>query len=244
MHYAHSFTTIATAGFSTKNESIAFFRSVEIEMVIMVFMILSALPYILYIMLIRGQFTIFSDWQVRTFLIILFGAISITTIYLVLHEGYSIQYALRIASFNITSILTTTGFSSADYSTWGSFILVFIFLIMSIGGCTGSTTGGIKIFRIQILFKTAKLQIKRLIYPHIADKLNYNREFVSDIVITSVTSYIIIFGFMFCVLSGVLGSFWLRLLKQFKAVQLSIISNLGPALGNILGPAGNFLQLR
>src|SRR5210317_1941547 len=147
----HSMTTIATGGFSNYNESIGYFNSIPIEISSMLFIILGSLPFIVYIKFINGNKKIFtSDIQIRTFIKIILIAISILSIYLIFYDGT--KFDLRSIFFNVISILTGTGYVNAEFDGWGSFALVLFLSLMFIGGCAGSTTCGIKIFRIQILY--------------------------------------------------------------------------------------------
>ena len=146
----HSMTTIATGGFSNYNESIGFFNSFSIEISAMIFIILGSLPFIAYIKFLSGNKKIFfSDIQIKTFIKIIFISIIILSVYLSINN--STQLNLRSIFFNVISILTGTGYVNAQFDNWGGFPLILFLGLMFIGGCAGSTTCGIKIFRIQIL---------------------------------------------------------------------------------------------
>ena len=157
----HSMTTIATGGFSNYNQSIGFFDSLAIETSAMIFIILGSLPFIIYIKFINGNRSIFtSDIQIRTFLKIIFLSIIILSIYLAFNNSNSFNF--RSISFNVISILTGTGYVNAQFDNWGGFPLVLFLALMFIGGCAGSTTCGIKIFRFQILYSFVTNQLKKL----------------------------------------------------------------------------------
>jgi len=239
----HAMTTIATAGFSTRDDSIGYFDSLHIEMVMVFFMIASGIPYVLYIQLMRGNSVkLLKDAQVRWYLAIIGFSVLIITAWLIFGMGWAPEDALRSASFNIVSVTTTTGFASNDYYLWGSFPIVFIFLLAVVGGCTGSTTGGIKIFRYQVLFETAKTQINRLIQPHGIFKPLYNGKPISDAASASVLSFFILFAFCFTMLAILLSLTGLDYMTSMSAAA-SMMANLGPGLGDIIGPSGNYSSL-
>ena len=151
---SHALTTLATGGFSTHNESIGYFNSPGIELTAIIFIILGSLPFIAYLKFIKGNKKIFfEDAQIRGFVYLLLSSILIMFIYLFLNNtDYSIIDNIRISSFNVISILSGTGYVTDDFGLWGEFPLIFFLFLMFIGGCAGSTTCGIKIFRLQILF--------------------------------------------------------------------------------------------
>ena len=156
----HSMTTIATGGFSNYNQSIGYFNSIPIEISSMIFIILGSLPFIAYIKFISGDKQIFlKDIQIKTFIKIIITTIIILSIYLLITNGN--EFSLRSISFNTISILTGTGYVSAEFDGWGSFPLTLFFALMFIGGCAGSTTCGVKIFRVQILYLFITNQLKK-----------------------------------------------------------------------------------
>ena len=157
---AHAMTTIATGGFSTYDASIAHFESPVIECIGVVFMLVGSLPFVLYLRALRGNARpLIRDDQVRLFLLIVIIAIFAVAYYRY-EAGAEIGTALREAAFNVVSIITGTGYATADYGAWGSFGLTMFFFLMFVGGCAGSTTCGIKIFRFQVLYATAVTQVR------------------------------------------------------------------------------------
>lgn len=239
----HAMTTIATGGFSTHDKSIGYFNSVNIEMIIAIFMLMSSIPYVLYIQLVRGNMmAIWRDTQVQWYIVLGFLALTVVFMWLYFHENMPPLIALRYATFNITSIITTSGFVSADYSTWGSFVVTLIFLLTVMGGCTGSTTGGIKIFRYQILYETAKVQIRHLIQPHGVFRPVFNGKTVSEIVTSAVMSFFILFAFCFLVVATLLSFTGLDYITSMSAAA-STLANVGPGLGEVIGPSGNYASL-
>ena len=241
---AHSLTTLATGGFSTHNESIGYFNNPGIEITATVFIILGSIPFIAYLKFIKGNKKIFfQDVQVKGFLYLLIISILIMFAYLFINNNeLSFLDNLRISSFNVLSILSGTGYVTDDFGLWGKFPLIFFLFLMFIGGCAGSTTCGIKIFRLQILFLFLKTQVKKLIYPNSIFLVNYNNRKIEDGFINSVIififSYLIIF-FLVAILLSITG---LDFLSAISGAATSI-SNVGPGLGEMIGPNGNFSQV-
>lgn len=236
----HSMTTVSTGGFSTHDASISFYNSRPIETVAIFFMILGALPFLIYIKMLRGDLkSLVTDNQVKFFFSMLLAFISLTIYWLVNHKGFDFSGAVRLASFNITSIMTTTGFASANYNVWGEFMLILFFMLTVVGGCTGSTTGGIKIFRFQILYIIAKYQIFKLIQPHGIYRIQYNKHIVSDNVSSAVLSFFILFCLCFFVVTMLLAISGLDFITSLSAAAAAL-ANVGPGLGDIVGPTGNY----
>ena len=237
----HSMTTIATGGFSNYNESIGFFNSVSIEISSMIFIILGSLPFIGYIKFINGNRKIFfSDIQVKTFLKIILISVIILSIYLFLNNNININ--LRSVLFNVISILTGTGYVNAQFDNWGSFPLVLFLALMFIGGCAGSTTCGIKIFRIQILYLFISNQLKKIIYPKGIFIMKYNQKPMERKFIASIISFIYMYLVIFFILAALLSLTGLDFITAISGAATSI-SNVGPGLGSIIGPNGNFSSL-
>jgi len=160
----HSMTTIATGGYSTQNNSIGHYDSLSIEIVIIFGMIIASLPFILFVKMYNNDIkSLFWDKQVKGFFFLLLVSIFIIAIWLNTKLNFNFIEALRVSAFNVISIITGTGYSTENFSKWGGFAIGLLFIFMLVGGCTGSTTGGIKIFRIQILFKVIIQQIQKVI---------------------------------------------------------------------------------
>ena len=237
----HSMTTIATGGFSNYNESIGFFNSFSIEVSAMIFIILGSLPFIAYIKFLNGNKKIFfSDIQIKTFLKIVITSIVILLIYLIISN--SEQTNLRSVSFNVISILTGTGYVNAQFDKWGSFPLILFLGLMFIGGCAGSTTCGIKIFRLQILYSFVSNQLKKIIYPKGIFVMKYDQNPVDNKFIASIISFIYMYFVIFFIIAALLSLTGLDLITSISGAATSI-SNVGPGLGSIIGPNGNFSSL-
>ena len=237
----HSMTTIATGGFSNYNDSIGFFNSFSIEISAMIFIILGSLPFIAYIKFLSGDKKIFFfDIQVKTFFKIIFISIIILSIYLSINN--LTQLNVRSIFFNVISILTGTGYVNAQFDNWGSFSLVLFLILMFIGGCAGSTTCGIKIFRIQILYSFIINQLKKIIYPKGIFVLKYDKNVVDNKFIASIISFIYMYLVIFFIIAALLSLTGLDFITSISGAATSI-SNVGPGLGSIIGPNGNFSSL-
>ena len=236
----HSMTTIATGGFSNYNESIGFFDSFSIEISAMIFIILGSFPFIAYIKFLNGDKKIFfSDIQIKSFIKILLISIIILSIYLILNTN---QLNLRSVFFNVISILTGTGYVNAQFDNWGGFPLILFLVLMFIGGCAGSTTCGIKIFRVQILYSFISNQLKKIIYPKGVFILKYNQSPVDNKFIASIISFIYMYLVIFFIITALLSLTGLDFITSISGAATSI-SNVGPGLGSIIGPNGNFSSL-
>ncbi|MDC3117666.1 TrkH family potassium uptake protein [Candidatus Pelagibacter sp.] len=237
----HSMTTIATGGFSNYNESIGFFNSFPIEISAMIFIILGSLPFIAYIKFLNGNRKIFfSDIQIRTFLKIILISILILSIYLFLDKSSELN--IRTILFNVISILTGTGYVNAQFDNWGGFPLIIFIGLMFIGGCAGSTTCGIKIFRFQILYSFVLNQLKKIIYPKGIFVLKYNQSPVDDKFTASIISFIYMYLVIFFAITALLSLTGLDFITSISGAATSI-SNVGPGLGSTIGPNGNFSSL-
>ena len=239
---AHAMTTIATGGYSTYDGSIAHFRSATIEYIGVVFMLVGSLPFVLYLRALRGNTrSLLRDDQVRLFLLIVIVSI-IAVAYYRYKMGVEIDTALREASFNVVSIITGTGYATADYGAWGSFGLMIFFFLMFVGGCAGSTTCGVKIFRFQVLYATAVTQIRRLLEPHGVYLAYYNRKPIPEEVSASVMAFFFLYVLSYAVIAIALGLIGVDFLTAASGAATAI-SNVGPGLGPTIGPSGTFATL-
>ena len=237
----HSMTTIATGGFSNYNESIGYFNSLPIEVSSMFFIILGSIPFIAYIKFISGNKKIFlNDIQIKTFLKIIIFTVIILSIYLLFsnHENFS----LRSIFFNTISILSGTGYVNAEFDSWGSFPITLFLALMFIGGCAGSTACGVKIFRIQILYLFIINQLKKIIYPKGVFVIKYDQSAVDEKFIASIISFIYFYIVIFFILTALLSLTGLDFITAISGAATSI-SNVGPGLGPIIGPNGDFSSL-
>jgi len=239
----HSMTTIATGGFSNYNQSIGYFNSILIETTSMIFILLGSLPFIAYLKFLNGDKKIFyTDTQIRTFFKIVFFSIIILFIYLLILKQSLFEISIRSIAFNVISILTGTGYVTQDFNQWGNFPLIFFLILMFIGGCAGSTACGIKIFRIQLLYNFLINQLKKIIYPRGIFIIKYDKSNIDDKFMSSVISFIFLYIVIFFILTAILSLTGLDFITSISGAATSI-SNVGPGLGEIIGPNGNFSSL-
>ena len=239
----HSMTTIATGGFSNYNESIGYFDSSLIEFTSIIFIILGSIPFIAYIKYLNGDKKIFfKDTQIKTFIKIVIFSSLLMYLYLIIKNQSSFETSIRHVVFNVISILTGTGYVTQDFSDWGQFPLIYFLILMFIGGCAGSTACGIKIFRVQILFQFITVQLKKIIYPRGIFKIKYENNNIDEKFLASIISFIFLYIVIFFVITALLSTSGLDLTTSISAAAASI-SNVGPGLGDIIGPDGNFSNL-
>ena len=238
---SHAMTTIATGGFSTHNDSIGFFKNPNIEIVASIFIILGSIPFISYLKFAQGNRKVFfNDVQIKGLIYLLVISITVMFFYLMfINYESSLLDKIRVSSFNVISILSGTGYVTDDFGLWGKFSLVFFLLLMFIGGCAGSTACGIKIFRLQMLLIFLKNQIQKLITPNSVIITKYNNQKISDNFINSVIIFIFTFLFIFLIMAMLLSITGLDFITSISGAASSI-SNVGPGLGDIIGPNGNY----
>ena len=237
---AHSFTTISTGGFSTHDQSFAYFENYSILLIAIVFMILGSFPFLVLAQTsIKNPFAAFKDHQVKIFLLVLL--ISIFLIYFFAQNyliGSELKKLITIA-FNTISIISGTGFISENFEGWGNYASTLFLILMFIGGCAGSTTGGLKIFRFQILLKFIVIHLKKMLQPHAVIASQFNGRKIQDSTYESVMSFFFIYILTFAMSALLLSFSGLDFLTCFSAAA-SAISNVGPGLGEIIGPDGNY----
>ncbi|MCP1621124.1 MULTISPECIES: TrkH family potassium uptake protein [Pseudomonadaceae] len=239
----HAMSAISTGGFSTSDQSLAKWQQPAVHWVAVVVMILGSLPFALYVATLRGnRKALFRDAQVRGFIGLLLA------IWLVLGTWYwattDLHWldALRHVAVNTTSILTTTGFALGDYSLWGNFSLMLFFYLGFIGGCSGSTAGGVKIFRFQVAYILLKANLYQLIHPRAVIKQKYNGHRLDEEIVRSILTFSFFFTITICVIAlglSLQGLDWITALTG----AASTVSGVGPGLGEVIGPAGNFSTL-
>ena len=240
---AHSMTTLSTGGFSNYNESIGFFNNAKIEIVSIIFIILGSIPFISYIKIISGEKNLFlKDVQIKLFFKLILLSIIILVIYLSVKGNNFFEIQIRSVVFNVISILTGTGYVTKEFDQWGNFPLIFFLLLMFIGGCAGSTTCGIKIFRVHMLYFFVKNQLLKLIYPRAVINLKYNNNNVDDKLLSSVISFIYLYILIFFLITALLTLTGLNFITAISGAASSL-SNVGPGLGNEIGPNSNYAGL-
>ncbi len=239
----HSMTTIATGGFSNYDQSIGYFNNPYIETISIIFILLGSIPFILYIKFISDdKKVIFKDEQLKLFLKLSAGSILILFLYLIIVNKNIFEVHIRSVIFNVISILTGTGYVTKEFDQWGNFPLIFFLILMFIGGCAGSTTCGIKVFRVHILYFFIRNQLLKIIYPRAVINLKYNNDKVDDKLIASIISFIYLYILIFFVLASLLTLTGLDFITSISGAASSL-SNVGPGLGSEIGPNSNYSGL-
>lgn len=238
----HAMTSIATGGYSTSDASFGKWEANGIQWFAILFMLSGTIPFVLYVRFVAGDRRAFWDRQVRTLMVFLIITIILVGGWLYLAGHYTLEASFRHAAFNIVSVVTTTGYSSADYSLWGHAIIGVFFGLTFVGGCTGSTSGGIKIFRFEVLAILLKTHFMRLLYPHGVFPRFYGDRKLDDDVVGSVVAFFAVFFLTYSALTIILMGFGLDFLTSASGAA-TVVANVGPGLGPIIGPAGNFGSL-
>lgn len=237
---AHALTTLSTGGYSTSDASFGHFQSAYLHWAGTVFMLAGALPFAWYIRVLRGG-PVRSE-QVRMLLIFLGGVIGVLTLWLVLADGFAPFEALTLVAFNVVSVVTTTGFATTDYTAWGPFAVAVFVLLTIAGGCTGSTAGGAKTMRWIIFWLCLKAQVQRIFLPHAIRPVRYEGRTVAPDVIDGVIVFFTLYVLTISVLAVLLALLGLDTDTAFSGA-LTAVTNVGPGVGTIIGPAGNFATL-
>ena len=240
---AHAMATISTGGFSTHDASIGYFNSPAIDYAAIFFMLSGSLPFVLYVRVLAGDFSrLFANAEVRLFLSLVALFAIVSTLQQVsggINQG---ETALRFALFNVVSLMSTTGFVTADYTHWGPPTEALYFVVMFLGACTGSTAGGMKTFRIAILGSALKQHLKRVIYPNGVFPVLYGGKPIGDDVVASVLSFAFLYLTSFMLIGIVINILGFDLITAFSAT-ITALANVGPGLGPVVGPAQNFAAL-
>ncbi len=238
----HTFTTMATGGFGNYDASIAHFRSLYIEGVIIFFMLLAGINFTLHYRLLTGDIKSFvGDGELRFYLLIIVIAAAVVTMDLHLNLFYTLDRALRASLFQVVSILTTTGFVTDNFDQWPLPSRIILLLLMFIGGCAGSTGGSIKCLRILLIIKHSYLEFYRLIHPHAVVAIKLGKRTVPADVMASIRSFFFLFISTAIVATLCLAFTGLDLISAFSAVAATL-GNVGPGLG-LVNPASNFAEV-
>lgn len=239
----HGLAALATGGFSTHDDSFGFFKSPSIEWAATGFMICGALPFIVFIKVFQGQpLALWRDAQVRSLVAFLAMVSTILGVWLSVTRDIPFLDAMRSATFNVTSIVTTTGFASEDYQKWGSFAVGMFFLLTFIGGCSGSTAGGIKIYRFQVASLLTRSHLLHLFSPNRVVTLIYNGRRLPEDVPFSVVAFLALYLATTGVFAVILTAMGLDFITALSGAAQAL-SNVGPGLGGIIGPSGNYSTL-
>jgi trk/ktr system potassium uptake protein len=240
----HAMSIIATGGFANKDASIGFYQSAPIEWITTLFTLIGGMTFALMARAVwHGDWRgITRDTQTRWYFGYMLFCTILVTLWQVLVNGRGLEAALRSSAFTVVSLGTTTGLVSEDYSTWGPFPEALFIVLLFVGGCTGSTTGSIKVFRFCILGSYAKWQLRSLVHQHRVLLPTYNGFPVSDEVVRSVIGFIVLYLFAFAVLGMAVAAFNVDMTTAFSGVAQAL-GNVGPGFGTVIGPAGNFSTL-
>lgn len=241
----HCFTTMATGGFSTKNNSIAHF-GIGVQYIIMFFMLLAGINYTILYFGFKGRLKkVWKSDEFKTYLGAIAGLVIIVGSVIYNNGGASLESAFRLAAFQIISIITTTGYITADYTLWGGHITLIFFCLLFVGACAGSTSGGIKIIRHLVFLKSSILEFKRLLHPKALIRVKIDKELVAPKVLIHILVFLLLYLFLF-----VFGSvIMIYILRDFDQPILSGLSSVATALGNVgpgiaeLGPMNNFTSI-
>lgn len=240
----HAMTTVSTGGYSTYDASLGQYETPAIHWIAVVFMLAGAAPFVLYVQALRGDpGALWRDSQVRTLLATVAGVSLVLTLWLWITDAeIGLLEALRLSAFSVVSVVTTTGFAIADYGTWGSFAVVLFFLLTFVGGCTGSTAGGVKIFRFEVAVILLRNQLHRLAHPSGVFIRLYNGRPLTEDVVNSVIVFVLVFILSFLAITAGLALQGLDFITSLSGAATAV-ANVGPGLGPIIGPAGTFAPL-
>jgi trk system potassium uptake protein TrkH len=239
----HALSTLPTAGLSTHDASFAYFNSPAIEWAGTIFMASGAVPLLAYLRLFRsGSVAGRIDRQAVVMLVLLAIVSLVFATWLVVARGYDFGTAITKAAFNVTSVVTTTGFTSFDYTALGAFAGVLFFVLSFVGGCTGSTAGALKIFRLQVLAGVIRQHVQAVIHPHAVAPVRYGAHALSDEQIASVGTFVFLYIATFAVVAAALGLMGLDPETALSSAAQAV-GNVGPGIGPVVGPTGNFASL-
>ncbi len=238
----HSFTTMATGGFSTKQASVAHWNSAYIQYIIIIFMFVAGTNFGLIHTAIRGNWKkLLTDNEFRLYLTITFSASIIIGLGLYFNGWADLTKSMRDATFQVVTLMTTTGFATADYLLWPPFLGLILFLLFFIGASAGSTAGGLKVVRVYLLFKNSFIELKRIIHPNGIINVKYNNKTVHPNIMTGITGFAILYMIIFVIGSVIITLFTEDITTACSAVITSM-SNVGPGFGS-LGPMYSFAHL-
>jgi trk system potassium uptake protein TrkH len=243
----HAMATVSTGGFSTHDASFGHFSDragfQALLLTSVVFMFAGALPFVAFIRSAKGDWRgFFNDIQMRAFLIFLLMATLLIAITRTFRGDVPIGESLTQAAFNVVSIVTTTGFASEDYQLWGPFAVGAFFILTFVGGCSGSTAGGVKIYRFQILARLAGAHLSRIVSPNRVHVVLYHDRRVEDDVAFAILAFVGVMLFSLIASTFLLAWIGVDLITALTG-SAQALANVGPGLGDIIGPAGNFQPL-
>ena len=236
----HAFATLGTGGFSTKNDSIASFSSFN-QYVIIVFMFLAGMNFTLHYFILKGNFKkIFKNEEWKSYLLTVVIITVVVSVVLFIDRG-SLEVSIRNALFQVVSIITTTGFITDDYLKWPAVLMIILMILFFIGGCAGSTGGGIKVVRQVLLLKNTRLELKRMVHPHMVHHVKFGGTSVSKDIIYNVLAFFLIYLIIFVIGSLVMNFIGLDFMSSIGST-MSCLGNVGPGFGSV-GPVSNYASV-
>jgi trk system potassium uptake protein TrkH len=236
----HAMPSVSTGGFANYDESFAWFKSPALEWAATLFMALGGLPLLIYVRMALGHWPdVWRDSQVFWFLVAIAAATLAIAVWLALVKDTPAGAAVRLAAFNVVSVITTTGFASADYNLWGGLPGIIFIMLMFVGGCAGSTAGAMKVMRFEILGRLGANALRRLVHPRGVFRMRYQGRPIGDDVIMSVTIFCFVYFLSFAVLTAAVAATGLDFVTSLTGAAQAL-GNIGPGLGEIIGPAGNY----
>jgi len=235
----HSFTTVATGGYSTKNASIAYWNSPFIEYTVIFFMMIAGINYAIIYAALKGNFKkLYQNEELKFYLLFGFGFSLITVIGLLFTQNLGAEASIRTGTFQVFSLMTGTGYSTANYMNWIPFLWSFMFFIMIIGGCAGSAAGGLKTVRVALLLKNSYHEFKRLLHPNAVIPVKFNQRVVPAQIITNVLAFVVLYALIAIVSILIFTLLGIGFIESIGTV-VSCLSNVGPGLGSV-GPMDNY----
>jgi len=238
----HSFGTLATGGFSTKNASVAYYKSAYIEWVIIIFMFISGTNFTLHYFALKGKvFNYFKDDEFKFYGIFVVLIVTATALYLIIHNSQATDSAFRDSAFSIISILSSTGFVTVNYEAWAKFFPEIFLILLLMGACAGSTSGGVKIIRYELLIKSSLTELKKLIHPNAVIPIRHNGKAISNEIISKIAGFVMLYMIIFILASVILSITGLDLSSSMGAVA-ACLANIGPGLGST-GPMTNYSEV-
>lgn len=235
----HSFATLASGGFSTKNQSIAYYNSPFIEYVIIIFMFIAGTNFSLHYMALKGRvFHYFKESEFKFYLYFIIITVTGTALFLALNNGQSIESSFRHSAFSIISILSSTGFATVDYESWAPFFSIIFLILLLFGACAGSTSGGVKMVRYQLLIKNSFMEIKRLLHPQAIIPVRQNDKVVPYEIVAKVGAFVLIYLIVFGFAAALLNILGMDIISALGA-SAACLGNIGPGL-NQTGPVTNY----
>ena len=239
----HAMSAIATGGFSTSDASLGKWQQPAVHWVAVMVMILGSLPFVLYVSTLRGNFrALVRDEQVRGFFLILLSSWLLLACWKWSNSDMPWLDTLRHVAVNLTSVMTTTGFAVGDYHLWGPFASMLFFYLGFVGGCSGSTAGGLKVFRFQVAYILLKANLMQLVHPRAVIKQQYNRHRLDEEIARSILAFAFFYTITIASLALIVamtGMDWITALSG----AASMVSGVGPGMGDLIGPAGNYAAL-